>query len=99
MALGICELMWIKTLLKELQVEIQEPMKLFCDNKVAFSIVHNLVQRDKTKHFKIDKHFIKEKIKVGIVCTPYIPTKLQLADMFTKVMFGFQKVLRKEKKC
>ena len=32
MTLGTCELMWIKTSLKELQVEIERPMRLYCDN-------------------------------------------------------------------
>ena len=69
-------------------MEIVEPMKLFCDNKVAINISHNLVQYDTTKHVKIDRHFIKEKIEVGIVCTPYIPTKLQLVDLFSKGIAG-----------
>ena len=43
MTQGICKLMWIKTLLKELQVDIEEPMRLYCDNKAAISITHNPV--------------------------------------------------------
>ena len=73
----ICELMWIKTLLEELWVKIQEPMKLFFDNEVAINIAHNLIQHDRSKHIEIDRHFIKEKIEVEIVCSPNILTKLQ----------------------
>ena len=43
MALGICELIWIKGIIKELGVEIEGPMKLYCDNKAAITIAHNPV--------------------------------------------------------
>jgi len=32
-------------------------MRLYCDNKAAISIAHNLVQHDRTKHVEIDRHF------------------------------------------
>ena len=44
-------------------MENDRPMKLYCDNKAAISIAHNLVQCDKTKHIEVDGHFIKEKIR------------------------------------
>ena len=61
MSLAICELMWLKGLLRELEVNLENPMRLYCDNKVAINIAHNVVQHDRTKHIKIDRHFIKEK--------------------------------------
>ena len=73
MALGIYELMWLKTLLSELQVKVQEPLRLFYDNKTAISIAHNPVQHDRTKHIDIDKHFIKEKIDGRVICTLMSP--------------------------
>ena len=84
MALGICKLMWIKTLLKELQVDVEEPMRLYCHNKAAISIAHNLIQHDCTKHVEVNRRFIKEKIDGGLICTPFVSSKLQLADIFTK---------------
>ncbi|XP_011046793.1 PREDICTED: uncharacterized protein LOC105141310 [Populus euphratica] len=61
-----------------------EPMKLYCDNKSAIAIAHNPVQHDRTKHVEVDKHFIKEKLESGLICTPYVPTGEQLADILTK---------------
>ena len=46
MAQGICEVLWIKTLLKELSFEPKEPMKIYCDNKVTINIAHNPIQHD-----------------------------------------------------
>ena len=59
-------------------------MRLYCDNKAVISITHNLVQHDKTKHVEIDRYFIKEKIDSGLICTPFVGSKLQLVDVFTK---------------
>ena len=83
-ALGICEVLWIKRLLEELKTSNPLPMKLYCDNKAAISIAHNPVLHDRTKHVKVDKHFIKEKLETGLICNPYVSTAEQVADVFTK---------------
>ena len=36
------------------------------------------------KHVKVDQHFIKEKLDIGLICMPYVSTKGQLADVLTK---------------
>ena len=84
MAAGVCELLWVKIILEDLKVQWSKPMKLYCDNKLAISIAHNPVQHDRTKHREIDKHFIKEKLDSGLICSPYVPTGHQLADVLTK---------------
>ena len=40
MALGICEILWLKLLLKDFGIKHDHPMKLFCNNKVAHDIAH-----------------------------------------------------------
>ncbi|RVW59858.1 Retrovirus-related Pol polyprotein from transposon RE1 [Vitis vinifera] len=63
MAQGICEGIWLNRLLEELRVPLKHPMVLYCDNQAAISIAKNPVHHDRTKHVKIDRHFIKEKIE------------------------------------
>jgi hypothetical protein len=84
MAQGVCETLWLKILLTELEFDSKDSMRLYCDNKVAISIAHNPVQHDRTKHVEIDLQFIKEKLRKCISCTPYVKTREQLADMLTK---------------
>ena len=59
-------------------------MKLYCDNKAAINITHNPIQHDGTKHVKINMHFIKQKLRNGLICTSFVKTGDQLADILTK---------------
>ena len=97
MALGICELLWLKIILDDLKIKWNGPMKLYCDNKSAINIAHNPVQHDRTKHVEVDRHFIKEKLDNGTICTPFVSTGNQLADVLTKGLSGstFQAVIGK----
>ena len=79
-----CELLWVKIILENLNIQWSKPMKLYYDNKSAINIAHNPVQHDRTKRIEIDRHFIKEKLDSGLICTPYIPIGHQLADVLTK---------------
>ena len=44
MANGLCELLWIKYVRKDLGIECTGPMNLFSDNKAAIQIAQNPVQ-------------------------------------------------------
>jgi hypothetical protein len=68
----ICELPWLKKLLTKLGYPPQQAMDLLCDNKAAVNMDHNPVQHNRTKHVKINRHFIKEKIEMKIITIPYI---------------------------
>ena len=87
MANGVCEAIWLKRVLEELQLPFDGPLKLYCDNKAAISIANNPVQHDRTKHVEIDRHFIKEKLENGVICMPYVPSTQQIADIRTKGLF------------
>ena len=43
-----------------------------------------------TKHVEVDRHFIKDRLKKGSISTPFIQTKDQLVDIFTKSLSGAQ---------
>ena len=86
MAMAASELTWLKSLLASLGVLHDKPMKLYCDNKAALHIAANPVFHERTKHIEIDCHFVREKVQSGEIMTTYLPSKLQVADMFTKAL-------------
>ena len=83
MAHGICELSWLRILLTEIGFRPQEVMLLYCDNQAAREIANNPIQHDHTKHVKVDRHFIKEKLDVKLIDIPYVRFENQLVDMLT----------------
>jgi len=84
-AAGSCtQLLWMKQMLRDIQVEYEEPITIFCDNSSAINISKNLVLHSKTKHISIKFHFLREQVNKGEVRLEYVPSKDQLVDIFTK---------------
>lgn len=79
-----CELIWLVALLKDFHFSVPQPITVFCDNLAAIDIASNPVHHSKTKHIELDCHFIREKVQAHFITPTYIPSRLQLADIFTK---------------
>ena len=73
-------------MLGELRIETKGLMHIFCDNQAAISIAKNPIHHDRTKHMELDCHFIKEKVKEGILELTHTPTNLQVVDIFTEAL-------------
>ncbi|KAK9683885.1 hypothetical protein RND81_10G172100 [Saponaria officinalis] len=82
------EVIWIKSFLKSLGIDHSTPIELFCDNTSALHIAKNPVFHDRTKHIEVDCHFIRHHIVNKTISTSYIPSKDQVADIFTKALGG-----------
>ncbi|GKD61015.1 ribonuclease H-like domain-containing protein [Tanacetum coccineum] len=76
-----CEIIWVVKILKDLGVEGLLPAHLYCD---SISIVENPVFHEKTKHFKIDLHLVREKVANGVVKVLKVASTNTVADIFTK---------------
>ena len=97
MVKGICELLWLRKMINELELGTENEMKLYCDNKAAIDISHNPVQHDRTKHIEVDRHFIKEKLDSHVISLPFVRSTEQVADILTKAVATkpFEEMLEK----
>ncbi|RVW56762.1 Retrovirus-related Pol polyprotein from transposon RE1 [Vitis vinifera] len=62
-------------------IEIGLDQSLLEDPKLDIA---SLREHDRTKHVETDRHFTKEKLEVGAICLPFVPTTQQIADILTK---------------
>jgi len=54
------------------------------DNMSAINITKNPVLHSRTKHIKVRHYFICDYIEKGDVFLEFVPTQIQLADIFSK---------------
>lgn len=86
-AAGSCctQMLWLKQMLKDYGIS-QGKLTIFCDNTSAISITKNPVLHSKTKHIELRYHFIRDLVEKQILELSFVPTKTQLADLFTKAL-------------
>ena len=84
MASTVSEVLWVTWLLKDLQVVIDSPSTLFCDNQAARHIDNNPVFHERTKHVEMDCFFVRERVASREVVLMKIDSKMQVADLLTK---------------
>nr|GEY69397.1 putative reverse transcriptase, RNA-dependent DNA polymerase, Gag-polypeptide of LTR copia-type [Tanacetum cinerariifolium] len=84
MASTVSEILWVRWLLKDMQVQLTTSTSLFCDNQVARHIANNLVYHERTKHVEMDCFFVREHVETRDIETKPIESKPQLVDLLTK---------------
>ena len=95
---GACyELSWLRWLWTYLRILHPKPTLLYCDNSTTLHIAVIPIFHERTKHIKMDCHFIRDKIQNGSIVTKHIASKNQLADVFTKSLGkeAFSTMMRK----
>ena len=86
LANATAEIIWVQSMLKELGVKhIQAPC-LWCDNLGATYLSANPVFHARTKHIKIDFHFVRERVANKQLEIRFVHSKDQVADGFTKAL-------------
>jgi len=85
-AAGSCcaQILWLKQQLADFGLQISK-VPLMCDNTSAINLTKNQIQHSRTKHIEIHHHFIRDHVSNGDCEVKFIETKLQLANIFTKL--------------
>ncbi|GKA58572.1 ribonuclease H-like domain-containing protein [Tanacetum coccineum] len=78
------EVIWIVNLLKDLCIKNLLHVNLYSNSSFAIQITANPSFHEKTKHFEVDVHFIREKVQDGVINTIKVASANQTADLFTK---------------
>uniref|UniRef100_A0A2N9IAH8 Integrase catalytic domain-containing protein n=1 Tax=Fagus sylvatica TaxID=28930 RepID=A0A2N9IAH8_FAGSY len=84
MAQGTCEILWLRSICNELGFMETDSSQLFCDNKSAIMLASDSVLHERSKHIEVDIHFIREKVRSGIITPSFVSSSKQTADVFTK---------------
>ncbi|GJY89530.1 retrovirus-related pol polyprotein from transposon TNT 1-94 [Tanacetum coccineum] len=93
------EAVWLKMLLEELGHK-QEKITLFCDNQSALYLARNPVFHSKTKHIRVQYHFVREKLEEETVNMQKIHTDDNVADYLTKAINAhFLELYNKPQEC
>eukprot|EP00253_Pinus_taeda_P020799 PITA_20799 len=78
------QLLWMMQTLQDIRITYIPPISILCDNTSATSISKNLAMHSKTKHTPIKYHFLHEQVLEQKVKLEYVPSKEQVANIFTK---------------
>lgn len=62
MADTVSELNWILEILRELGIQSDQPVELFCNSATTLHIAANPVYHEHTKHIEVECHLIREQI-------------------------------------
>lgn len=63
-------------------------MPIYSDSKAVIHIARNPVFHEYTKHVDRDCHFVRQQFLSGLISLSFVPSRSQLADLFTKPLSG-----------
>ena len=84
-AVAACKVVWLKRILEDQGVPIQDLILLYCDNLSSIYLDRNPVLHARIKHIEVHYHFIRERIQVGDVDLHHISMNLQVADLHESI--------------
>lgn len=76
--------LWLQSLFRECGIFEPTALILYCDNIGATYLSSNLVFYARTKHIKIDYHFIRDRVAAKSLTVKFLSNKDQIADVLTK---------------
>jgi hypothetical protein len=80
------EIMWVQSVLRELQVLGTRCARLWCDNLGAKHLASNSIFHERMKHVEIDYHFVRSHVLKKLLNVRSISTDDQVVYGFTKAI-------------
>ena len=74
LALIACKLTWLESLIHEMAFLCPPIPITWCDNMSASALAMNLVFHARTKHIKVDLHFVRDKVLEYKLEVRYVPS-------------------------
>lgn len=84
----VAEVSWLIRLLSDFGVCISHPVPVYCDSQAALHVARNPVFHERTKHIKINCHYVRDCVRADIISLHHVCSADQLADVFTKPLPG-----------
>jgi hypothetical protein len=81
---GTTEVIWLQYLLRDLQIHSDSTPTIWCDNLDATYLSANPIFHARTKHIKVDYHFVRDRVTKKEIQIRFIFSHDQLADVLTK---------------
>jgi hypothetical protein len=82
------EAIFLHQVLADIEFEFDDLTSLLMDNQSAMQIALNTSAAfsNRTKHIDVQHHWIRERIRDGVIKLEWIPTANQVADILTKAL-------------
>ncbi|GAB1869619.1 Gag-pol polyprotein [Camponotus japonicus] len=87
LASAATELVWLQNLLRDFGVMFDGPTVIFEDNQSCIHLLDKWKHR-RLKHIDVKYNFIRELFANKVIDVKYVPSKEQVADIFTKGLTG-----------
>ena len=91
------ELVWLQSLLSELQISLSTTPLVWCDNLSTALMSANPVQHARSKHIELDLYFVRERVSHKQLLVKHVPSADQVADVLTKPLTAARFTLLRHK--
>lgn len=81
---AVAEVAWITFLLRDLGIKLNKPLQIFLDNLSVLQLTINPKFHKISKHFKMNFHYIREKVARDQLTTRFRKNEDQIADLLIK---------------
>ena len=78
------EMIWLQSLLTELQCSPSTTPLVWCDNLSTVLMAANLIQHARTKHIELDQFFVRERVANKQLIVKHVASSDQIVDILTK---------------